>query len=180
MGELIASLRAAWRAPVTRLGLMCLGLGLLIVVFDQATKAWMLYGLRLENGPVKILPFFSFTLVHNTGMSFGLLGGSAFGRWFLTLFQLTAGIGLGFLTLKQVQRLPAIALCLIAGGAIGNVIDRIRFGFVVDFLDFSGTNIFPWVFNVADSAICIGVALLAWHFLKSEDNAKAPASGPDA
>lgn len=180
MGELLQSLKKAWHAPVTRLGVWCVGLGILIVVFDQATKAWMLYGLRRENGAVKILPFFSFTLVHNTGMSFGLLGGTAFGRWFLTLFQLSAGIGLGFLTLKQVTRLPAVALCLIAGGAIGNVIDRIRFGFVVDFLDFSGTRVFPWVFNVADSAICIGVALLAWHFLKSEDSAKAPATGPDA
>jgi signal peptidase II len=180
MGEVLQALKAQLRAPITRLGIWCLGIGIVIVVLDQATKAWMLYGLRLENGPVKILPFFSFTLVHNTGMSFGLLGGSAFGRWFLTLFQLSAGIGLGFLTLKQVQRLPAFALCLIAGGAVGNVIDRIRFGFVVDFLDFSGTHIFPWVFNVADSAICIGVALLAWYFLKSEESAKAPAAGPDA
>jgi signal peptidase II len=180
MGELFQSLKKAWHAPVTRLGLTCLGLGILIVVLDQASKAWMLYGLRIENGAVKILPFFSFTLVHNTGMSFGLLGGTAFGRWFLTLFQLSAGIGLGFLTLKQVQRLPAVALCLIAGGAIGNVIDRIRFGFVVDFLDFSGTHIFPWVFNVADSAICIGVALLAWHFLKSEEPAKTKEPGLDA
>ena len=180
MGELVQSLKKSWHAPVTRLGLLCLGVGILIVVFDQATKAWMLYGLRLANEPVKILPFFSFTYVENTGMSFGLLGNSPFGRWFLTLFQLSAGIGLGFLTLKQVTRLPAVALCLIAGGAIGNVIDRIRFGFVVDFLDFSGTHVFPWVFNVADSAICIGVALLAWHFLKSEESAKAPATGPDA
>lgn len=179
MGELLSAFKKAWHAPVTRLGLSALALGIVIVVLDQASKAWMLYGLRIENGPVKILPFFSFTLVHNTGMSFGLLGGSAFGRWFLTLFQLSAGIGLGFLTLKQVTRLPAVALCLIAGGAIGNVIDRIRFGFVVDFLDFSGTHIFPWVFNVADSAICIGVALLAWHFLKSEDTAKTPQPGPD-
>lgn len=168
MGELIQAAKKAWHAPVTRLGLWCLGLGVLIVVLDQATKAWMLYGLRLQNGAVNILPFFSFTYVENTGMSFGLLGNSPFGRWFLTVFQLSAGVVLGFLTLKQVERLPAVALCLIAGGAIGNVIDRIRFGFVVDFLDFSGTHIFPWVFNVADSAICIGVALLAWSFLRDD------------
>lgn len=178
MREMIDALR---KAPVTRLGLWCLGLACLIIVLDQATKAWMLYGLRLEaNGPVKILPFFSFTLVHNTGMSFGLFGGSEFGRWFLTLFQLTAALVLGYCTIKQTRWFPAVALSLIAGGALGNAIDRIRFGFVVDFLDFSGTGIFPWVFNVADSGICIGVALLAWHFLKTEEPARAPEAGPDA
>lgn len=175
-------IKAVWRAPVTRIGLYCLAIAAAILVLDQITKAWMLYGLRLaENGPVKILPFFSFTLVHNTGMSFGLFGGSAFGRWFLTLFQLTAALVLGYSTTKQKAWLPGLALCLIAGGALGNGIDRIRFGYVIDFLDFSGTHIFPWVFNVADSAICIGVALLAWYFLKSDEAGKEkPAAGPDA
>ena len=67
------------------------------------------------------------------------------------------------------MRLPMItALGLVMGGAIGNVIDRVRFGFVVDFLDFSGTGFFPWVFNIADSAITIGVILLIVDSLMSE------------
>lgn len=158
------------KAPVTRFGLMCLGLLVLVIVLDQASKAWILYGLRPEpNIPVKILPFFSFSLVQNTGMSFGLLGHTGFGRWFLTLFQLGAALCLGYGATKAKQPLAAVALSMIAGGAIGNAIDRIRFGAVVDFLDFSGTHVFPWVFNIADSAISVGVALLAWHFIRTDE-----------
>jgi len=181
------SLRQAWtfvedliKAPVTRFGLMSLGLFALVVILDQASKAWILYGLRLQPQiPVKILPFFSFSLVENKGMSFGILGNAAFGRWFLTLFQLGAALGLGYGATKAKQPLAAVALSMIAGGAIGNAIDRIRFGAVVDFLDFSGTHVFPWVFNVADSAISVGVALLAWHFIRSDaaDTKKAQDSG---
>ncbi len=158
------------KAPVTRFGMMSLILFAFVVILDQASKAWILYGLRLpSNPPVKILPFFSFSYVQNTGMSFGLLGGTGFGRWFLTLFQLAAAVCLGYGATKAKQPLPAVALSMIAGGAIGNAIDRIRFGSVVDFLDFSGTHVFPWVFNVADSAISVGVALLAWHFIRTDD-----------
>lgn len=169
-------------APVTRIGLRCLAVMVAIIVLDQVSKAWVLYGLRLDShGPVTILPFFSFSLVHNTGMSFGILGGSAFGRWFLTLFQLSAAAALGYGTTKARHPLLAVALSMIAGGALGNAIDRIRFGSVVDFLDFSGTGIFPWVFNVADSAICIGVALLAWYFLRVDAaHADAPKDQADA
>lgn len=158
------------KAPVTRFGVMSLAIFAFVVILDQASKAWVLYGLRLpSHPPVKILPFFSFSYVQNTGMSFGLLGGTGFGRWFLTLFQLAAAICLGFGATKAKQPLPAVALSMIAGGAIGNAIDRIRFGSVVDFLDFSGTHVFPWVFNVADSAISVGVALLAWHFIRTDE-----------
>ncbi|HVZ30640.1 MAG TPA: signal peptidase II [Asticcacaulis sp.] len=156
-------------APVSRFGLISVAIFILVIVVDQASKAWVLYGLRLpSHPPVKILPFFSFSYVENTGMSFGILSGTWFGRWFLTLFQLAAAVCLGYGATKAKQPLPAIALSMIAGGAIGNAVDRIRFGSVVDFLDFSGTHVFPWVFNVADSAISIGVALLAWHFIRTD------------
>ncbi len=169
MREMIADLRAA---PVTRFGLYCLAILAAVIIVDQATKAWVLYGLRLlPQETVKILPFFSFTFVQNRSMSFGLLPSGQVVRWLLTVFQLVAGLGLGYAMIKQAKRLPAVALGLIAGGAIGNAIDRIRFGSVVDFLDFSGTHVFPWVFNVADSGITIGVALLGWYFLRSEQAA---------
>jgi signal peptidase II len=158
------------KAPITRFGVMGLGILALAVILDQASKAWILYGLRLPSNPsVTILPFFSLSYVENTGMSFGLLGHTGFARWFLTLFQLAAALCLGYGATKAKQVLPAVALSMIAGGAIGNAIDRIRFGFVVDFLNFEGTHIFPWVFNVADSAISVGVALLAWHFIRTDD-----------
>ena len=68
------------------------------------------------------------------------------------------------------------AIGLVMGGAIGNVIDRIRFGYVVDFIDFSGTGVFPWVFNIADSAISIGVVLLILDSILSERAAKVGAA----
>ncbi len=154
------------KARATRLGLMCLIAAALVLVVDQASKAWVLYGLRLPlYGQVKILPFFSITMVRNLSMSFGLLPAGDWTRWLLTLFQGLAGAALILAAARARHALVGIALAMIAGGAIGNGLDRIRFGSVVDFLDFSGLW-FPWVFNVADSAICIGVALLAWHLIR--------------
>lgn len=160
--------------PVTRLGLRCLAIAAVVLILDQISKAWVLNGLhfRFEGDRVTILPFFSLTYVQNTGMSFGLLGHTGFGRWLLMGFQLIAAAALAYGTTKARPLLVAVALPLIAGGAIGNAIDRIRFGYVVDFLDFSGTHVFPWVFNVADSAICIGVGLLLLYFVRAETEAK--------
>ncbi len=152
----------------TRLGLMCLWVTLLVVIVDQASKAWVVYGLRLPlYGQVKILPFFSITMVRNLSMSFSLLPAGAWTRWLLTLFQGVAGCILILGAMRARHVLVGVALAMIAGGAIGNGLDRIRFGSVVDFLDFSGLY-FPWVFNGADSAISIGVVLLAWHLIRHD------------
>lgn len=158
---------------ISRLAATAFVFALLVVVFDQLTKAWVVSGLDLrEMGRVNIWPpIFNFTWVENRGVSFGLFGdGSA--RWMLSLFSiLVAGI-LGWWALRADRRLLISAIGLVMGGAIGNVIDRIRFGFVVDFIDFSGTGVFPWVFNIADSAITIGVVLLILDSLLSERAAK--------
>jgi signal peptidase II len=121
---------------------------------------------------VTILPFFALTLVHNMGISFGLMESSGIGRWLLVLFSLAVS---GFLfdwLRKSDTPLMAWGLGLIIGGAVGNAIDRLRFGYVVDFLDFSGLH-FPWVFNVADAGISVGVAILLWYFLKTEQKGEA-------
>ena len=146
---------------------------LIIVVLDQLTKGWIMSGLELQEvGRVEVWPpIFNLTWVENRGISFGLFGdGSA--RWMLSAFSIVVAGILGWWALKADRRLLITALGLIMGGAIGNVIDRIRFGFVVDFLDFSGTGLFPWVFNVADSAITVGVVLLILDSLLSERAAK--------
>ena len=158
---------------IPRIALAAYGFAILIVIVDQLTKAWVLSGLDLrEVGRVAIWPpIFNFTWVENRGVSFGLFGdGSA--RWMLSLFSLAVAGILGWWALNADRRLLVSAIGLIMGGAIGNVIDRIRFGFVVDFLDFSGTGVFPWVFNVADSAITIGVILLILDSVLSERAAK--------
>jgi signal peptidase II len=158
---------------IPRIALPAYGFALLIIVIDQLTKAWIISGLDLrEVGRVSVWPpIFNFTWVENRGVSFGLFGdGSA--RWMLSLFSIVVAGLLGWWALKADRRLLVSAIGLIMGGAIGNVIDRIRFGFVVDFLDFSGTGFFPWVFNVADSAITVGVILLILDSVLSERAAK--------
>ena len=158
---------------IPRIALAAYGFALLIIVIDQLTKAWIISGLDLRDvGRVSVWPpIFNFTWVENRGVSFGLFGdGSA--RWMLSAFSVVVAGILGWWALKADRRLLVSAIGLIMGGAIGNVIDRIRFGFVVDFLDFSGTGFFPWVFNVADSAITIGVILLVLDSVLSERAAK--------
>ena len=158
---------------IPRIALAAYGFAILIIVVDQLTKAWVMSSLDLrEVGQVAVWPpIFNFTWVENRGVSFGLFGdGSA--RWMLSVFSVVVAGILGWWALKADRRLLVSAIGLIMGGAIGNVIDRIRFGFVVDFLDFSGTGFFPWVFNVADSAITIGVVLLILDSVLSERAAK--------
>jgi signal peptidase II len=153
-------------------------LALMVVLLDQLSKLWVLNGLHIaERGPVEVLPFFRLQLVWNRGVSFGLFRADEhMMRWALTGF---AGIVVAFLAAwawRQTRRLPALALGLIIGGAAGNnFIDRPRFGAVVDFLDFS--PIFPWVFNVADSAISMGVALLLLDTFLDRDKASPPQEG---
>jgi signal peptidase II len=158
---------------IPRIAYAAFGLALLIVIVDQLTKAWIISGIDLrEMGQVAVLPpIFNLTWVENRGVSFGLFGdGSA--RWYLSVFSILVAGGLAWWALKADRRLLITAIGLVMGGAIGNVIDRIQYGFVVDFLDFSGTGLFPWVFNVADSAISIGVVLLIWDSLRAEKAAK--------
>lgn len=158
---------------IPRIAYAAFGLALLIVIIDQLTKAWVISGIDLrEVGQVLVLPpIFNLTWVENRGVSFGLFGdGSA--RWYLSVFSILVAGALAWWALKADRRLLITAIGLVMGGAIGNVIDRVRFGFVVDFLDFSGTGFFPWVFNIADSAISIGVVLLIWDSLRAEKAAK--------
>ncbi|GLS02497.1 lipoprotein signal peptidase [Brevundimonas denitrificans] len=166
---------------IPRIAYAAYGFALIVVVLDQLTKAWIMGGLDLrEMGHIPVWsPLFNLTWVENRGVSFGLFGdGSA--RWMLSAFSIAVAGILGWWALKADRRLLITAIGLIMGGALGNVIDRIRFGYVVDFLDFSGPHFFlgsmkinfPWIFNVADSAICIGVILLILDSVRAEREAK--------
>ena len=145
------------------------GFALVVIVLDQLTKYWMLDGLHLrEFGRVEILPgILNFSYVENTGVSFGLFGGGA-ARWALSVFSIVVAGALAWWALRAERRTLVAAIGLVIGGAIGNAIDRIQYGYVVDFIDFSSTGVFPWVFNVADSAITIGVILLILDSVMSE------------
>ncbi len=161
---------------ITRHAYLAYGLALVVIVLDQLTKLLVLNAIGIE--PVSAIrdgthiaevlpPVFNLTYVLNTGVSFGLFGGGA-GRWVLSVFSIVVAIVLAVWALRTRRGLLLAAIGLIMGGAIGNVIDRIRFGGVVDFLDFSGTGLFPWIFNIADSGITVGVVLLILDSFLSE------------
>lgn len=154
---------------IPRIAWAAYGFALVIIVLDQLTKVWMLDGLDLrEVGRVLVAPpILNFTYVENTGVSFGLFGGGG-ARWVLSVFSILVAGALALWALKAERRLLVAAIGLVIGGAIGNAIDRIRFGYVVDFIDFSGTGVFPWVFNIADSAITVGVILLILDSVMSD------------
>lgn len=161
---------------ISRLALGAYGIALAVVILDQLTKAWVLGA--IDAAHISLIPdgyriaevappVFNLTYVLNTGVSFGLFGGGA-GRWILSIFSVVVAGVLGWWATRADRRLLVAAIGLVMGGAIGNVIDRIRFGGVVDFLDFSGTGVFPWIFNVADSGITVGVILLILDSFLSE------------
>lgn len=134
----------------------------LVFVLDQLTKYWIINILSLRDvGFIEVLPFFRLTWVENSGVSMGLLqAGSDTARWLLVAVTLAIAIVVAVWIAREKQRYEIMALGLVLGGAIGNIVDRIRFGYVVDFLHFfKGSHDF-YVFNVADAAISVGVVLL--------------------
>ena len=143
-----------------------LGLALAIFVLDHLTKWWVSSSLDYQEA-IPVLPFFSLVLVHNTGAAFSFLANAGgWQRWFFIAIGIVATVIIVRL-LKRHAHEPRLAfsLALVLGGALGNVIDRVLLGHVVDFLYFHYQG-FGWpVFNVADSAISVGAALLIWDSL---------------
>lgn len=144
-----------------------LGVALAVIVADHLTKFWVSSTLDYQEF-IPVLPFFSLVLVHNTGAAFSFLADAGgWQRWFF--------IGVGVVATIVIVRLLnrhaaeprlAFSLALVLGGALGNVIDRVAFGHVVDFLYFHYRG-FAWpAFNVADMAISIGAVLLIWDSLR--------------
>jgi signal peptidase II len=152
------------------------GTALVVLVLDQVSKLAALRGLVL-GVPVPVADgFFSLTLVMNPGLAFGMLASTPTAwRWVVALLSIGA---LSILAVVGVRLLPTggwatrVALGFIFGGAVGNLIDRGRFGAVVDFLDFYWRDYHWPAFNVADSAISVGVALLALRLLWPEPAAR--------
>jgi len=136
----------------------------LIVVADQLTKLLVRRGLELYDSAVVIPNLFSLTRVHNTGAAYGLLNDVdlPFKTGLLALVSVAALIGLVMfaVSLPEVHRLARIGVALVVAGALGNLIDRVWLGYVVDFLDLYRGAWHFWAFNVADSAISIGMALI--------------------
>lgn len=147
----------------------------MILAFDQATKA--LVASRLLTGEsVEIVPgLLHFTLVHNTGMAFGLLSGSdiPFKSVLVTLLSLAALAAVIYYALRSPRgdAMTHIGLTFILGGALGNILDRARLGYVIDFVDVFYRDAHWPAFNVADSSICVGVGLLLLDSLRRHEPA---------
>ena len=141
---------------------------LFIVVLDQASK-WIVCRQLLLHQPVVIFPFFSLFLTYNTGAAFSLFSQAAgWQRWLLIATSVIVIVAILF-WLRRLPRqscLLPLALMLVLGGAIGNLIDRMTLGYVIDFLLLHWQQ-WQWpVFNIADSAICLGTGLLGLQLLK--------------
>jgi len=157
-------LRSWLWGPLSPFGL---GIGALIVLADQAHKAWMLYVYDIgARGSVALTPFFDLVLVWNQGISYGLLPQeSTVGRWGLILFAFGASFALAIWLARVESRLAAASIGLIIGGAIGNAIDRIAYGAVADFFSLHAFGYQWYVFNIADTAIVAGVVGLLYESL---------------
>ena len=129
-----------------------------VIALDQISKALVLN--FLYEGQVVLIPgVLNFTYVENRGMAFGLLSDH---RWVFMVLSVLGIALVGFYLYRYVRStLGRVSLALIIGGGIGNMIDRISLGFVVDFIDFCLFDFWVWVFNVADAAVCVGAALFA-------------------
>lgn len=138
-----------------------LWLSVLVIVLDQLTKYIASTSLEMYK-PVAVMPMFNWTLMHNTGAAFSFLhDAGGWQRWFFTIIALVVSVVIvsWIRKLARHEKWQAIALALILGGAIGNVIDRIHLGYVIDFIDVYYQQWHWPAFNIADSAIFLGVAM---------------------
>ncbi len=151
---------------------VALTLALCIFLFDQATKWVITYPLQLRfRREIEIFSFFDLRWVENKGVSLGLLSaGSAVGRWLLVALTAAIATFIAIWLWREKRRDDSAALALILGGALGNIVDRVRYGYVVDFADLHFGAWRPFlVFNVGDAAITIGVLLLLVRALLMRD-----------
>ena len=146
-----------------------LGLATVVILLDQLSKMWIssyiTYGERL-----RVTDFFNLTLWHNSGAAFSFLSDAGgWQRWFFTVIAVVASVWIVRLLRQHAQQtLFCLGLALILGGALGNVIDRVSYGYVVDFLDFYWNTSHFSTFNIADSAISVGAALLILDSFKKK------------
>lgn len=167
------------RKPLLTTGLRWLWLALLVLIIDLGSKQWVMNHFALYES-MPLIPLFNLTYVMNHGAAFSFLADkSGWQRWFLAVMAI--GITLVLMVLmyrsSAKQRLSNIAFALIIGGALGNLFDRAVHGAVVDFIDFHINNWHFPTFNLADSFICIGAALVVLEGFLSPANKSANSKG---
>lgn len=132
------------------------------IILDQATKLYAVEKLTLHQ-PVPVMPSFNFTLMYNEGAAFSFLSDAGgWQRWFFSILAFAVSIFLisWIVKLDRREKWTALALSLILGGAIGNLIDRLAYGYVVDFIQWYYDRFYWPAFNIADASILVGTVLL--------------------
>jgi len=150
-------------------------IAIVTIIVDQITK-WIASSNLAMHDPVPVMPSFNFTLMHNYGAAFSFLSDAGgWQRWFFTIVAAVISVVLivWIARLKTHEKWLGIGLSLVLGGAIGNLIDRVNYGYVVDFIQWYYDRFYWPAFNIADSAIFIGTAilLLSTFFTKDEQEA---------
>jgi signal peptidase II len=155
-----------------------LGVSLVVVIADLATKAWIASAFAYGESRA-ITPFFNLVLVYNKGAAFSFLADAGgWQRWFFTGVTIViSAVIVAMLRRQHANRLLALALALVLGGALGNLYDRVTLGHVVDFVQLHAGGYYWPAFNVADSAICVGVVLLLWDSLRQGGEARGAKPG---
>lgn len=142
---------------------------LIIIILDWLSKDFMAHSL-VPHQPFEVTPFFNLYLTFNRGISFSMLqANSSYGVWLLVGITCIVCSFILYVFRKEKDNWSRFALMLVLGGALGNLLDRLRYGVVIDFLDFHWGNYHWPAFNVADSAICIGVTLLLLRSLRRKN-----------
>lgn len=146
-----------------------------ILISDQLHKWYMLEIVRIqERPPIEVSSFFNLVMVWNYGVSFGMFSSQGdMGRWILIGVSIVIGMVLVGWLWRCHDRFIATAIGMVIGGAIGNVIDRVRYGAVADFFDVHVSGYHWPAFNIADAGICVGVALLMWDAFFRQPKASA-------
>ena len=144
-----------------------LGVSAAVIALDLATKGWMSSVFQLGEWR-EVTPFFNLVLAHNPGAAFSFLAGAGgWQRWFFTVITVAISAFLVVMLRRHNQQaLLAVAFALVLGGALGNLYDRLTLGYVVDFIQVHAAGHYVPAFNVADSSITIGVALLLWDSVR--------------
>lgn len=151
-------------------GLVMLWVAVLVLIIDRFTKMWVVEHLAFQE-PFHVLPFFNLTLAYNTGAAFSFLhSASGWQNWFLggLAFIVSTIVIVWLANLPPKQYWMATGLCLVLGGALGNAWDRIIYGYVIDFLSFHLGNWHFAIFNIADSAICVGAFMIFIHWMRQD------------
>lgn len=151
-------------------GLRWYWVAVLVFFADQLSKQWVLANFKLYDS-IQLLPFFNFTYVRNYGAAFSFLSDAGgWQRWLFTVIAVGFSVILTIWLRRQSSKLWRLNLAytLVIGGAIGNLVDRLMHGYVVDFIDFYWKNSHYPAFNIADSAICVGAFLIIWDAFKTE------------